>query len=47
MVRYNDRLYDITGEVTEQYSPVPWSEYKIKEPLGAERVIKYCILKEE
>lgn len=47
MVRYKDRLYDITGDVTEQYSPVLWSEYKIKEPLGAKRVIKNCVLKEE
>ena len=38
----DDRLYDITGDVTEKYDVVPWEEYT--DTLHKSRVIRDCIM---
>lgn len=46
--KYEDRLYDITGEITNdlcKLSYVNWEDYITIEPRNSERVIKDCILK--
>ena len=41
----DDIFYDITGDVTNLYNPVPWEFYDIS---GMRKnIIKNCILKEE
>ena len=47
MVRYKGRLYDITGDVTDKYKKViPWNSDQV-DFLERERIIKYCIYKED
>ena len=41
MVMINERLYDITGDVTEKYKPIPWDEFS--DDLERGRIVKYCI----
>ena len=41
MVMINERLYDITGDVTEKYKPIFWDEFS--DDLERERIVKYCI----
>ena len=37
----DNRLYDITGDVTGKYDVVPWDSYE--DDLEKERIIKYCV----
>lgn len=39
VVKIEDRLYDITGDVTDQYTPTPWEDV---DPLRKERIIAQC-----
>lgn len=41
LVGYNDRLYDITGDVTEQYDAIPWEDFE--DELERQRIVDYCI----
>lgn len=43
VVKINDRLYDVTGDVTDIYktSVIPWDE--LKDDLLRERIIRDCI----
>lgn len=43
--KYNNKLYDITGEIKLTTDWVDWNRYKEFEPLDSERVIKNCIYK--
>lgn len=36
------RLYDITGDVTEQYNVEPWDE--LDDPLLKARIVRDCIM---
>lgn len=46
-LRIGTALYDITGELQDDGKWVDWDEYQQLDPLDAERVYKYCILKIE
>lgn len=41
MVGYDDRLYDITGDVTDQYEAIPWKDFE--DELERQRIVDYCI----
>lgn len=41
MVGYDDRLYDITGDVTDQYEAIPWKNFE--DELERQRIVDYCI----
>ena len=47
--RINDRIYDITGDITDSsiYGWRSWSEYAEIDELETERIIKYCIRMED
>lgn len=44
--RIKDRVYDITGDVTDKYEWVLWLTYKDREPGQAQLIEQGCILKE-
>ena len=44
--RIADRIYDITGDVTDKYDWTLWSRMLIKDPLLYERILRDCIAKE-
>lgn len=41
VAKINGRLYDITGDVTEQYIVFAWEDFE--DDLERERIEKYCI----
>ena len=41
----NDRLFDITGDVTDVYNVVKWSEFT-GDPVWRERLYRQCVLLE-
>jgi len=41
MVKYCDRLYDITGDVTDEYDAQPWKDFD--DELEKQRIVDYCI----
>lgn len=41
MVGYNGRLYDITGDVTDNYNAIAWKDFE--DELERQRIIQYCI----
>ena len=41
VVSIGEKLYDITGDVTGQYRPLPWDD--TFDELEKARVIKYCV----
>ena len=41
VVRIKDRLYDITGDVTDKYNAEPWEDFT--DELEKQRIIDYCI----
>jgi hypothetical protein len=47
--RINDRIYDITGDITDSsiYGWRSWSEYAEIDELETNRIIKYCIRMED
>ena len=40
---YNGRLYDITGDVTDEYNVIKWDSYN--DELHKQRIIEQCVLK--
>lgn len=40
-----NKVYDVTGDVTNQYNWEPFSEFVLKDLLHSERIINQCILK--
>ena len=42
MVKYNSRLYDITGDVTDLYNAEPWDG--LEDDLLRRRIIRDCIM---
>ena len=40
--KINDRVYDITGDVTDRYQWIPWSE--VDDELLRKRIIRDCIM---
>lgn len=47
--RINDRIYDITGDITDSsiYDWCSWSDYTEIDELETERIVKYCIRMED
>lgn len=41
VTKINNRLYDITGDVTDKYDPIDWDTFPDK--LQKERIIRDCI----
>ena len=41
VILFENKLYDITGEVTEQYKVVSWKDYY--DELEKQRIIEQCI----
>lgn len=47
--RINERIYDITGDITDEiiYDWHSWDEYSELDELETNRIVKYCILLED
>ena len=45
--RINGRVYDITGDCTDQYSWKDWMDVYISDTLAGDRIIRDCIRMEE
>ena len=43
----DDKVYDITGDVTKCYNWEVWEEVYLRDPLHGKRIVRDCILKEE
>ena len=41
VVQYENKLYDITGDVTGKYNVIPWDDFD--DELEKQRIIEYCI----
>ncbi|MBO5037734.1 MAG: hypothetical protein J6D42_11730 [Clostridia bacterium] len=41
VVKYQNRLYDITGDVTEKYDVIPWKDFSGS--IERKRIIDHCI----
>ena len=41
MAWYNGKLFDVTGDVTEQYKAIPWEDFD--DDLERERIVEQCI----
>lgn len=41
-----EKVYDITGDVTNKYNWVLWIDYQIQDPIHSSRIIRDCINKE-
>ena len=42
----DDKVYDITGDVTKCYNWETWQEVYLRDPLHGKRILRDCILKE-
>lgn len=42
--RINDRVYDITGDVTDQYDWQTWDEFSVKDDALVSRIIRDCMI---
>ena len=43
----DNKVYDITGDVTNNYNWDNWSEVYLRDPLLGDRIIRDCVLKEK
>lgn len=42
VTKIDDHLYDITGDVTEKYNPIPWED--IHDETYKQRIVRDCIM---